>query len=122
MKARTLIRLLSLSTSLYMISKDEELMKKIAKVAHDGKERLNDLYENFTGNNEEELTEKILRTAKEAREELEKKVDEALVKIYEKMQVAHAKDLQALQNELATLKRELAIAEARIVNLENGTL
>ncbi|MGZ3898712.1 MAG: hypothetical protein ACXVNM_01895 [Bacteroidia bacterium] len=122
MRAKTLVQLLSLSTSLYMISKDEELIKKVSEIAQKGKEKLNNMYEDFSGNSEEELTDKILRTARQAKEELDKKIEETVTKVYEKMHIAHANDLKELEQQLALVKRELALAEARIVNLENGKL
>ena len=83
MRAKTLIQLLSLSTSLYMVSKDEDLMNKISELTKKGKQKLNNLYDDFSEDSEEQLTEKIIRTAKQAKEELDKKIEETVLKLYD---------------------------------------
>ncbi len=119
MKAKTLIQLLSLSTSLYMISKDEELMSKISEITNKGKDKLNDWYDDFSEDSEEQLTDKIVRTARQAKEELDKKIEEAVVKMYEKMHIAHTSDVKELQLQLENVTKELALAGKRIAILEN---
>jgi len=103
-----------------MISKDEEFIKKVSAMAQKGKEKLNDLYEDYSENSEEELTDKILRAALQAKEEIEKKIEETVAVVYEKMRIAHTDELKKLELQLNAVKTELALAEARIVNLENG--
>ena len=71
MKAKNLLQLISLTTSLYMMSKDEKLMAKVSDMTKKGKDKLNDLYNDLTDNNEEELTEKILKKAVELKDEIE---------------------------------------------------
>jgi len=120
MKAKNLIQLLSLSTSLYMLSKDEELMNKVSDLAKKGTQKLNDFYDHVKeGDDDEQLSEKVLRTLKEAKEELDRKIEEAVIRIYEKMNIAHTNSIAALQEELNNLKKELALAEARIIHLES---
>ena len=43
---------------------------------------------------------------------------EVAEKVYAKMHIAHADEVKKLSDEIACVKRELALAEARIVNLE----
>ena len=120
MKAKTLIQLLSLSTSLYMISKDEQLMNKVGAAAKKGKEKLNELYEDFSDESEESLTDKILQKAMEAKVELEKRIEETVITVYDKMKIAHTNEIKEMQTQMNDLKKELALAEARIVHLEMG--
>lgn len=119
MKPKNLVQLLSLSTSLYMLTKDEELMNKIGELGKKGAEKINGLYESFNQDDDEQLTEKIARTLKTAKDELNQKIEEAVIAMYDKANIAHTSAITKLQNELADLKKELALAEARIVNLES---
>jgi polyhydroxyalkanoate synthesis regulator phasin len=120
MRAKTLIQLLSLSTSLYTISKDEELMGKISNFTKKGKDKLNDLYDDFTEDDEHTLTEKIMQKAIEAKAELDKKIEETAIKVYDKLHIAHTNEITNLQVQLEALKKELVRAEARIVSLETA--
>lgn len=120
MKVKTIIELLTLSTNLYIISKDEELMKSLADMTQNGKKKLNDFMDEFSEGEEgeEKLMQKFLHKAKQAKEELEKKIEETAVKIYDKMHIAHTDDLTKLNVEIERVTRELALAEARIIHLE----
>jgi len=122
MRAKTLIQLLSLSTSLYMVSKDEDLMNKISELTKKGKQKLNNLYDDFSEDSEEQLTEKIIRTAKQAKEELDKKIEETVLKLYDKMRIAHTDDIKELRLQLDLVKKELALSEARIAQLETEAI
>ena len=66
----------------------------------------------------EKLIEKIISKAHQAKEELEHKMAEVAQKVYAKMDIAHADHVKELKDEVINLKRELALAEARIVSLE----
>jgi hypothetical protein len=122
MKAKTLVQLLGLTVSLYSLSKDEELKEKVKDITRKGKEKINGLYEEFSGNTEEELTEKIMATALKAKEEFEQRVEEFVSTVYDKMKIAHTKDMEVLREELAGTQQELANAKERIAALENSTL
>jgi hypothetical protein len=119
MRAKTLIELLSLSTSLYMLSKDDVLMEKVSEMAKKGKEKINNLYEDLSADSEEQLTEKIMHKALQAKEELEHRIGELVVKMYDKMNIAHTNEIKNLETKLADMQKDLALAEARIVNLES---
>mgnify|MGYP001565357576 CR=1 FL=1 len=67
---------------------------------------------------EETLIQKFLLGAQKAKEDLEKKIEETAVKVYGKMHIAHTDDVKKLSGEIERLKRELSLAEARIVHLE----
>lgn len=121
MRAKTLIGLLTLSTNLYMISKDEEFMKNLAEMLSKGKKKAGDLIDEFSGEDEEgeeKLLQKLFHKAREAREQLERKIEETAVTVYAKMHIAHADEVKGLSAEVERLKRELSLMEARLVHLE----
>jgi hypothetical protein len=118
MKAKNLLQLISLTTSLYMMSKDEKIMAKVSDMTKKGKDKLNDLYNDLTDNNEEELTEKILKKAVELKDEIETKIEETALKVYQKMKIANTDEIMNLQSQIEIVKKELALAEAKIINLE----
>jgi polyhydroxyalkanoate synthesis regulator phasin len=121
MRAKSFIELLTLSTNLYMISKDDEFMQNLSDMLKKGKKKAEDILHDFSEEGEEgeeQLIQKFLHKAQKAKEELEKKIEEAAVKVYEKMHIAHADEVKKLAGEVDLLRRELALAEARIVNLE----
>lgn len=119
MKARTLIELLTLSTNIYMISKDEKFMNALREMAEKGKEKAAALAGEFTGEDDEEkIIAKIVHKAHQAKEEFDHKMAEVAEKVYEKMSIAHTKEVSRLEHEITGLKKELALAEARLVNLE----
>lgn len=121
MRAKTLIGLLTLSTNLYMISKDEEFMKNLTEMLGKGKKKAEDFMDEFSGDEEEgeeKLLQNILHKAHQAKEELERKIEDAAVKVYQKMHIAHTDEVKRLQDELDRLKRELSLLEARMVNVE----
>lgn len=121
MRPKTLIELLTLSTNLYMISKDEEFMQNFSEMMKKGKKKAEDLFDEFSDEGEEgeeRLFQKFMHKAQKAKEELEKKIEETAVKVYGKMHIAHTDEIKKLSDEIERLKREMAMAEARIVNLE----
>lgn len=122
MRSKTLIELLTLSTNLYMISKDEEFMKNLNEMMKKGKKKAEDIIEGFYEGEDEEgadgLLQKLVDKTRQAREDLEKKIEEAAVRVYEKMHIAHTDEIKKLSAEIEKLKRELALTEARIVHLE----
>jgi len=119
MKARTLLELLTLSTNVYMISKDEKFMSNLREMAGKGKEKVAAMAAEFTGHDDEEkLMEKFFHKAQEAKEELDHKISEVAEKIYAKMNIAHRQELVSLRVDLEKTKKELALAEGRIIALE----
>lgn len=119
MRVKTLLELLSISSSVYMISKDEEFFNRLGKMVEKGKDKISDLTEEFTGAAEEDqLLNKLIEKAKQAKEEFDHKMEEVAKKVYDKMSIAHTDQVEALQLDIAKLKKELATAESRIVALE----
>ncbi len=119
MKAKTILELMTLSTNLYMITKDEKLMNKISEMGAKGKEKLDDLIEGLEGDDEQKLSEKIMEKAIQAKEELEHRIGEVVVKLYDKMNIAHTAQVEKLTKQIDSLKDELVLAEARIIKLES---
>lgn len=121
MRAKTLVELLTLTTNLYMISKDEKFMESLSEMMKKGKKKAEDILDEFSDQgegDEETLIQKFLQGAQKAKEDLEKKIEETAVKVYGKMHIAHTNDVKNLSEEIERLKRELSLAEARIVRLE----
>jgi polyhydroxyalkanoate synthesis regulator phasin len=121
MKPKTLIELLTLSSNIYLIAKDEKLMKKVGELVEKGKSKINDLTEEFTdGDDEETLMQKLIQKAHQAKEELDQKMEEVAIKVYDKMKIAHINEVKKLEVQIDQLKKECASAEARIVSLETA--
>lgn len=119
MRARTLLDLISLSTNVYMISKNEELMNTLKELADKGKDKFHE-WSNDLGSDpsESQFIQNVLSKAMEAKTELEHKMEEVAAAVYEKMRIAHANDLKQLKEQVAQLSKELQLAEARLVTLE----
>ena len=123
-KVKKLVELLTLSTNLYMISKDEEFLKNLEEMIRKGKKKVSHLVDEFTSesdeDDEEKFIEKLLHKAKQAKEDFENKIEEVAILTYTKMKIANTEELQSLTAEIKKIKNELALAEARIVHLEEA--
>ncbi|MBI4947002.1 MAG: hypothetical protein HY840_11455 [Bacteroidetes bacterium] len=123
MKARTLIDLLTLSSNMYLIAKDDDFWKQLNAITEEGKNTFNKVIEELIDEEGEEaysMLKKIISKAKEAREELEKKMEEISVKAYKKMHIVHTDEIKKLDMEIEQLKKQLGLAEARIVAIEQS--
>lgn len=118
MKARTLIELLTLSSNLYVIAKDKEFFEKLKSYADKGKEKY-DSFMNEEGEEGDDLLHKLLHKAQEAKEELERKMEEVAASVYKKMHIAHTDEVDALRTEIDTLRKQLNLAEARFNNSQS---
>ncbi len=121
MKAKTLLELVTLSSTLYTISKETHLMEKLTALSEQGKDKIND----FMGEklvdengNEVEFLDKLVLKAHEAKEELEVKIGEMVAAFYEKVNIAHTDQIKGMAIKLEELEKALALAEARINHLE----
>jgi polyhydroxyalkanoate synthesis regulator phasin len=122
MRAKTLVELLTLSTNLYMISKDEAFMKNVEEMAKKGKMKLDDFMDDFSEtveDDEETLVQKVMHKANEAKVEFEKKMEELAVTVYKKMNIAHAEDLNNLATKIELLENKIDILESKLETLEN---
>ena len=120
MKAKTLIELLTLSSNIYLISKDEDFFKRLGEMAEKGKSKFNHLIDEFGEDGEdgeEKLIQKLLHKAKQAKEELELKMEEVAVKAYKKMHIAHTDDLKTVLERIETIEKKLNLIEVQMSNL-----
>ncbi len=122
MKAKTLLELMTLSSNLYMLSKDEDLMNRLKDMAEKGKERVNKaMSEDMKDEegNELEFVDKVIRKASQAKEELEDKIEELVAKFYKSINVAHLDEIRALNEKLDQSQRAISLLEARLNKLED---
>lgn len=119
MKAKTILELLNLSSNIYLIAKDKKLIEKISELSDKGKEKLNELKEEYLEDGEEDLfVNKLLSKLQEAKQELEIKIEEGAAKVYHKMNIAHTDQIKNLNEKIDELKKELGLLEARINHIE----
>ncbi|MFN4233744.1 MAG: hypothetical protein ACK4IK_02935 [Bacteroidia bacterium] len=110
MKTRTLLELLTLGSNLYIMSQDKELMEKLANMVKEGKQKLDDFIHSEGAEEYDEATllHKLAEKAKDVEQQFEKRLEEAAIKIYQKLHIAHINDIEALQKEISVLREELA--------------
>jgi polyhydroxyalkanoate synthesis regulator phasin len=121
MKTRTMLELLTLASSIYHFTKEAELMDRINELSDKGKEGLNKVASKSQlddDGNELEFVDKIIGKANELKDELEQKIEEQVVKIYKKMNIAHLDEIKALNQKVETSDKEIALLEARLNKLE----
>jgi polyhydroxyalkanoate synthesis regulator phasin len=122
MKAKTFLELVTLSANLYAISKETHLLDKVKELSEEGIDKINEFMKEKVldeNGNEVEFTERLLMKAREAREELERKIGEAVAVMYEKMNIAHTDKIKELEARIDQLNKDLALAEARLNHLES---
>jgi len=117
MRAKTLIELLTLSSNLYMIAKDKEFFERLASMAEKGKEFVDEFSEEDE-EGETQIIQKLIQKAAQAKEEIEKKMEEVAISVYGKMHIAHTDEIKKLEEQIAELRKELGISEVRIMHLE----
>jgi hypothetical protein len=125
MKARTLFELVTLSTTLYTISKETQVLEKLGELGEKGKRKINALAKERLFDdkgNEVEFVEKMLQKAKEAKEDLDLKIAGLIEDFYEKINVAHVKQVEVLEQKLAEMNKNLTDAETRINQLEKNAV
>jgi polyhydroxyalkanoate synthesis regulator phasin len=121
MKTKTILELLTLSSSLYYIAKDTQLLEKISEYSEKGKNNLNrvmsepELDEN---GNEPEFVDKIILKTHQLKEEMNEKIEEKVAKFYKKINVAHLDEIKALNEKIEKLDMTVALLEARLNKLE----
>ncbi len=123
MKAKTLLELVTLSSTLYTISKETHLMEKLTALSEQGKDKINDFMKESlvdADGNEIEFMDKLVLKAHQAKEELEAKIGEVVASFYEKVNIAHTDQLKNMEMRIDQLSKDLALAEARINHLEKN--
>ncbi|UKN03146.1 hypothetical protein K6119_06415 [Paracrocinitomix mangrovi] len=121
MKAKTLIELLTLSSNLYVMSKDEELMQHLKNMTEKGKNKINNAMKETLvdeDGNEVEFIDKLIIKAGQAKQELEEKIEEVVAQFYKKINIAHTDEIRALNEKLAEADKTIALLEARLNKLE----
>lgn len=121
MKTKTLIELLTLTSSIYILAKDTQLLEKIKEFSEKGKDEINKIVSESQldkNGNELEFVEKIILKTNELKEELNEKIEELIIKFYKKVNVAHLDEIKALHERIEKSDMAIALLEARLNRLE----
>ena len=122
MKTKTILELLALSSSLYYIARDTQLLDKVSDLSEKGKDNINKLMaeHQFDENGKElEFVDRIIAKTHELKEELNEKIEQQVVKFYKTINVAHLDEVKGLHEKLEKLDATVALLEARINHLES---
>jgi polyhydroxyalkanoate synthesis regulator phasin len=120
MKTKTLLEILTLSSSLYYIARDTHLLDKINELSEKSKDNINKVMSETQldeNGNELEFVDKIILKSHELKEELDEKIEELVAKFYKKINVAHLDEIKALNIKLEKLDASVALLEARLNKL-----
>ncbi len=121
MKTKTLIELITLSTSLYVLARETHALDKLSEWSEDTVKDVNEIASESIldkDGNELGLTDKIKRKADELKVEFEAKIEDVVSKVYKKINIAHLDDIKALLSKLEKADASIALLEARLNKLE----
>lgn len=121
MKTKTLLELVTLSSSLYYLAKDTHFIDRLNEFSEKGKDNLNKMASDseVDENGEElEFIDKIIQKTSQVKEELEQKIEEVVVQFYKKVNIAHLDEIKALNEKLDKADRAIALLEARLNHIE----
>jgi len=121
MKTKTIIELLTLSSSMYFLAKDSELFERIKKISEKGKDEINKIVSESQldeNGNELEFVDKVILKTNELKEELDEKIEELVIKFYKNINVAHLDEIKALKEKIEKADNAIALLEARLNRLE----
>jgi BMFP domain-containing protein YqiC len=121
MKAKTVLELITMSSGLYYLTKDKELMDRLTELKDKSLSRINNAASSSVvdaDGNELEFIDKMIHAASEAKNELEQKVEELVAKLYQKINIAHVDEIRALNERLEKSDKAIALLEARLNKLE----
>jgi len=121
MKTKTLLELVTLSSSLYYFAKDTHLVDRFNELSEKGKYRVNKVVAGTQldeDGNELEFMDKVIHKTHQAKEELEQKIEEMVVTFYKKINVAHSDEIKALHEKIEKANTSIALLEARLNHLE----
>lgn len=124
MKTKTLLELVMLSSSIYHLAKDTELLERIQQMSDKGKDNINKVASETIldeDGNPMDLLDKIVYKTSQLKEEFEQKIEELVVKFYKKINVAHLDDIRALNDKLEKADMAIALLEARLNKMEFST-
>lgn len=117
MKTKTILELLTLSSSIYYLAKDTKFLDKISEYSEKRKDNLNKIVSESQvdeNGNELEFSDKIILKTNELKEELNEKIEELIIKFYKKINVTHLDEIKALNEKLEKLDSTVALLEARL--------
>lgn len=121
MKARTLVELAAISSTLYTLSKDQELLDKLNQWAEKGKDKINSFVkEKVVDHDGRELDflEKLSARIETSRNNLEERVGELVKTTYDRMQIAHTDKIEKLEVQLDAMKKELTLLHTKLKKQE----
>lgn len=121
MKTKTILELLTLSSSIYYLAKDTKFLDKISEFSEKGKNNFNNIMSESQldeNGNELEFADKIILKTHELKEELNEKIQELIVKFYNKINVAHLDEIKYLNEKIEKLDATVALLEARLNKIE----
>lgn len=121
MKTKTLIELITLSSSIYYLARDTNLLERLKELSEKGVEQINKassepIYDE--NGNEIQFMDKVVLKTKEVKHDIEEEIEALVAKFYKKINVAHLDEIKALQEEVAKSNAEIALLEARLNQLE----
>lgn len=123
MKTKTILELLTLSSSLYYIARDTQVLDRLSELSEKGKDNLNKIMSERPldeNGKEMEFVDRIIAKTQELREELNEKIEKQVVKFYKKINVAHLDEIKALNEKIEALDATVALLEARVNHLESN--
>ncbi|RSK41400.1 hypothetical protein [Mangrovimonas spongiae] len=121
MKIKTLLELITLSSSIYVLAQDTKFLDKLNELSE---KKLADIEHNESSLNENgdrlEPIDKIILKAQALKEELENKIEDAVIKFYKKINVAHLDEIKALNQKIEKLNKSVALLEARLNKIQTS--
>lgn len=121
MKTKSILELLTLSSSLYILARDTELLERIKELSEKGKDEINKIVSESKldeNGNELDFVDKIILKTLELKEELNERMEEQVVEFYKKIHVAHVEEINVLHEKIEKADRAIALLEARLNKLE----
>lgn len=121
MKTKTLLELITLTSSLYVFIKDSHLIDRFNEISAKGKEGINKMASESqldADGNEMEFMDKIIHKTGQLKEEIEEKIAELVAEFYKKVNIAHLDEIEALKEKLEKSDELIALLEARVNHLE----
>ncbi|GAA4296245.1 hypothetical protein [Aestuariibaculum suncheonense] len=121
MKTKTIIELLTLSSSIYVLARDTKFLEKLNEYSEKGKDNINKVMAESAldeNGNELEFMDKIFLKTHELKNKLDAKIEELVAKFYKKINVAHLDEIKALNEKIEKLDQAIALLEARLNKME----
>ncbi|WP_372752703.1 hypothetical protein [Mariniflexile sp.] len=121
MKTKTIIELITLSSSIYVLARETNLLDKLNEYSEKGKDSLNKMMSDSKldeNGNEIEFVDQLVNKTNELKEQLNDKIEELVIQFYKKINVAHTDEIKALNIKLEKLESSMALLEARLNKLE----